>query len=66
MTETERDVVEQLRVPGIIEMIYGHRGPLDLTVDVFRYRILTSGRIVVVPPHGRACWRTHARHARRA
>ena len=65
MSESERDIVERLRVPGLIETLRGHRAPLDLTAGVFRYRILASGRIVVVPPHGRACWSAHPRHARR-
>jgi hypothetical protein len=49
----------------IIETVRGSRAPLDLTAAVFRYRILLSGRIVVVPSHGRACWSAHPHHLRR-
>ena len=65
MSETERDLIERLRVPALIETVRGFRAPLDLTAGVFRYRILASGRIVVVPSHGRACWSAHPRHRRR-
>jgi hypothetical protein len=44
------DIVERLRVAPIVEMARGNHAPLDLDADVFRYRILASGRIVVAPP----------------
>lgn len=58
------DIMERLRVAPIFEMSRGNHAPLDLSADVFRYRILAGGRIVVVPSHGRACWSAHPRHAR--
>ncbi len=65
MAESNRDLAERLRVPALIETVRGFRAPLDLSAAVFRYRILASGRIVVVPSHGRACWSAHpGRHRR--
>jgi hypothetical protein len=62
MTLDPLEIAERLRVPPIFEMSQGNHAPLDLNADVFRYRILASGRIVVVPSHGRACWSAHSRH----
>ena len=65
MTLDPLEIVERLRVAPIFEMTRGNHAPLDLNADVFRYRILASGRIVVVPSHGRACWSAHpGRHRR--
>jgi len=61
MTLDPLEIAERLRVAPIFEMTRGNHAPLDLTGGVFRYRILTSGRIVVVPSHGRACWSAHPR-----
>lgn len=66
MTLDPLEIAERLRVAPIFEMTRGSHAPLDLSSDVFRYRILASGRIVVVPSHGRSCWSAHAaRHRRR-
>jgi len=65
MTLDPLEIAERLRVAPIFEMTRGNHAPLDLISTVFRYRILASGRIVVVPSHGRACWSAHpARHRR--
>ena len=65
MTLDPLEITERLRVAPIVETTRGHRGPLDLDAQIFRYRILSNGRIVVVPAHGRACWSAHAHHDRK-
>jgi hypothetical protein len=66
------EIAERLRVRPIFEASRGNHAPLDLDADVFRYRILADGSIVVVqsPLTSRpllAQWRSRARiHTHRA
>ena len=60
------DLADRLRVAPIFEITRGKHAPLDLSATI-RYRILSSGRIVIVPPSTSAAlpWRRGRRHGRR-
>jgi hypothetical protein len=66
------DLADRLRVAPIFEITRGKHAPLDLSATI-RYRILASGRIVIVPPTTSECcgraaalsWRRGRRHGRR-
>ncbi|HJW92209.1 MAG TPA: hypothetical protein VJ901_01195 [Thermoanaerobaculia bacterium] len=62
------DLGERLHVAPIFEMTRGNHAPLDLEATVIRYRVLSSGRIVVAAAGGflakcPRCVRIHADRA---
>jgi hypothetical protein len=48
------ELADRLREAPIFEITRGKHAPLDLTATI-RYRILSSGRIVVAPPSTSEC-----------